>query len=28
LRHVPTPYGWVWRRVNVCGYPYYSSYYY
>jgi hypothetical protein len=23
VRHVPTPYGWVWRRVYVCDYPYY-----
>ena len=23
LRHVPTRYGWVWRRINVCGYSYY-----
>jgi hypothetical protein len=22
VRHVPTPYGWVWRRVYVCDYPY------
>jgi hypothetical protein len=22
LRRVWTPYGWQWRRVNVCGYPY------
>jgi hypothetical protein len=23
VRHVATPYGWVWRRVYVCDYPYY-----
>jgi hypothetical protein len=23
LRHVLTPWGWRWRRVNVCYHPYY-----